>query len=160
MGVLAAVSPYKHRHTCDLSNWLRPSAYAEDNLSIPLAAWNRVKGAANTRPLVLTVRWQIYYISCIKHPKKYGQSASPYLVPLHSGCLDPKNILSTIDPPPGVPGVSKNHIFFSQMKVFSFCAKIAPKRHKLKKTIKIEEKMSKNPVFLDIFKYSSILGQS
>ena len=31
----------------------------------------------------------------------------------HSGCLDPKNILSTIDPPPGVPGVSKNHIFFS-----------------------------------------------
>jgi hypothetical protein len=46
------------------------------------------------------------------------------------------------------------------MKVFFFCAKIAPKRHKLKKPIKIEEKMSKNPVFLDIFKYSSILGQS
>ena len=30
----------------------------------------------------------------------------------HSGCLDPQKILSTIDPPPGVPGVSKNHIFF------------------------------------------------
>ena len=32
---------------------------------------------------------------------------------LHSGCLDSKKFLSTIDPPPGVPGVSKNHIFFS-----------------------------------------------
>ena len=32
---------------------------------------------------------------------------------LHSGCLDSENILSTIDPPPGVPGVSKIHIFFS-----------------------------------------------
>ena len=30
----------------------------------------------------------------------------------HSGCLDSKNILSTIDAPPGVPGVSKNQIFF------------------------------------------------
>ena len=34
------------------------------------------------------------------------------LISIHSGCLDPKKILSTIDPPPGVPGVSKNHIFF------------------------------------------------
>ena len=31
----------------------------------------------------------------------------------HTGCLDPQKILSTIDAPPGVPGVSKNHIFFS-----------------------------------------------
>ena len=31
----------------------------------------------------------------------------------HTGGLDPKKILSTIDKPPGVPGVSKNHIFFS-----------------------------------------------
>ena len=31
----------------------------------------------------------------------------------HSGCLDSKKILSTIDAPPGVPGVSKNQIFFS-----------------------------------------------
>ena len=30
----------------------------------------------------------------------------------HSGCLDSKNFLSTIDAPPGVPGVSKNHIFY------------------------------------------------
>ena len=49
----------------------------------------------------------------------------------HTGCLDPRKILSTIDAPPGVPGVSKNHIFFLQMKLFSLCAKIASKRHKL-----------------------------
>ena len=48
--------------------------------------------------------------------------------------------------PRGPRGVKKSH-FFSQMKVFSFCAKIACKRHKLKKPIKIEEKMSKKPLF-------------
>ena len=74
------------------------------------------------------------------------------MITRHSGCLDLKKILSTIDPPPGVPGVSKNHIFFLQIKVFSFCAKIAPKRHKLKKTIRIEEKMSKKPCFLRHFR--------
>ena len=58
-----------------------------------------------------------------------------------------KKILSTIDAPPGVPGVSKNHIFFLQMKVFSFCAKIALKLYKLQKTVKIEEKSSKKPCF-------------
>jgi hypothetical protein len=42
----------------------------------------------------------------------------------------------------------------------SSCAKIAPKRHKLQKIVKIEKKMSKNPVFLEIFEYSSIWGQS
>ena len=37
----------------------------------------------------------------------------------HSGCLDSKKILSTIDAPPGVPGVSKNHIlFFKNETVF------------------------------------------
>ena len=35
----------------------------------------------------------------------------------HTGCLDPKKILSTIDAPPGVPGVSKNHIFFSTNEI-------------------------------------------
>ena len=57
---------------------------------------------------------------------------------------------------PGVPGVSKNHNFFLQIKLLSSCAKIAPKRHKLQKIVKIEKKMSKNPVFLEFFKYSSI----
>jgi hypothetical protein len=36
----------------------------------------------------------------------------------HSGCLDSKKNLSTIDAPPGVPGVSKNHIFFTNETVF------------------------------------------
>ena len=31
---------------------------------------------------------------------------------VHSGCLGSKNFLSTIDAPPGIPWVSKNHIFF------------------------------------------------
>jgi hypothetical protein len=42
----------------------------------------------------------------------------------------------------GVPRVSK-HTFFLQMKLFSICAKIAPKKHKFPKTIKIEERISK-----------------
>ena len=53
--------------------------------------------------------------------------------------------------PQGSQGCQKITFFFSQMKVFSFCAKIDPNRHKLKKTIKIEEKMSKNPCFLRYF---------
>ena len=52
---------------------------------------------------------------------------------------------------PRGPRVSKNQIFFLQMKMFSFCAKIAPRRHKLQKTIKIEEKMSNKPCFLGLF---------
>ena len=78
----------------------------------------------------------------------------------HSGCLDPPKILSTIDLPSGVPGVSKIHIFFSQMKAFSFCAKIACKRHKLQKPSKLKKKCQKTPVFLDFFEYSSNWGQS
>ena len=37
-----------------------------------------------------------------------------------------------------------------------WCANIAPERHKLRKTVKIGKKMSKNTCF---FKYSSIWGQ-
>ena len=78
----------------------------------------------------------------------------------HSGCLDPKNILSTIDPPPGCQKIT---FFFSQMKVFSFSAKITPKRHKLKKTIRIEEKMSKKPCclrhFQIFFNFGAILAR-
>ena len=44
-------------------------------------------------------------------------------------------------------GVKKYHCFFHKWKCFPF----APKRHKLKKTIKIEEKMSKEPCFLRYF---------
>ena len=41
-----------------------------------------------------------------------------------------------------------------------WCANIAPERHKLQKTVKIGKKCQKPPVFLDIFKYSSILGHT
>ena len=56
--------------------------------------------------------------------------------------------------------VSKNQIFL-QIKLLSFCPRIAPKRHKLQKIIKIEKKKKcqKTLVFLEDFKYSSIWGQ-
>ena len=57
----------------------------------------------------------------------------------HCGCLDSKKNLSTFDAPPGVQGVSKKHIFFTNETVF--CAKIVP--NNTSKTIIIEEKMSK-----------------
>ena len=53
--------------------------------------------------------------------------------------------------PQGSQGCQKIKFFFSKMKLFSLCAKIAPKRYKLQKTIKIEEKMSKKPLFSQIF---------
>ena len=65
-----------------------------------------------------------------------------------------------MDVPPGIPGVPKNQIFFLQIKLLSSFAKIDPKRQKLRKSVKIENKMSKNPVFLYLFEYSAIWGQS
>jgi hypothetical protein len=41
--------------------------------------------------------------------------------------------------------------YFLQMKLFSFCAKIAPKRHKLQKTSKLKKKGQKKPCFLRHF---------
>ena len=74
----------------------------------------------------------------------------------HTDDLDTIFIQIYMDAPPGVPGVSKKKW---QKKMLSSCAKIALKRHKLQKIVKIEKKMSKNPVFLDFFKYSSTWGQ-
>ena len=45
-----------------------------------------------------------------------------------------KKFFPLLTGPQGSQGCQKNTFFFSQMKLFSFCAKIAPKRHKLKKT--------------------------
>ena len=59
----------------------------------------------------------------------------------------------------GSQGCHKIRFNFSKMKVFTFCAKIAPERHKLRKTIKIGKTCQKTPVFLDLFEYSSIWGQ-
>ena len=41
--------------------------------------------------------------------------------------------------------------FFLQIKLLSFCARIAPKRHKLWKIVKIEKKMSKKPCLFKNF---------
>ena len=59
----------------------------------------------------------------------------------------------------GSQGCQKIHKNMLLIKVLSCCARIAPKRHKLRKIIKIEKKCQKNPVFLEYFKYSSIWGQ-
>ena len=60
--------------------------------------------------------------------------------------------------PQGSLGCQKIRIFFQQIKLLSFCANIAFKRHKLRKIVKIE-KMSKTLVFLEYFEHSSIWGQ-
>ena len=78
---------------------------------------------------------------------------------IHTAGLDTIFVQIYMDALPGVPGVSKNQIFFLQIKLLSFCARIAPKRHKLRKIVKIEKKCQKNLVFLEYFKYSSIWGQ-
>ena len=59
----------------------------------------------------------------------------------------------------GSQGCQKIRFFFLQIKLLSFCARIAPKTHKLRKIVKIEKKCQKNLVFLEYFEYSSIWGQ-
>ena len=76
---------------------------------------------------------------------------------LHTAGSDIIFVQIYMDPPPGVPGVSKNQNFFSQIKLLSFCANIAPKKHKLQNTIKIEKKV-KNPFFLRLFLIFFIFG--
>ena len=61
--------------------------------------------------------------------------------------------------PQGSQGCQKIRFIFLQIKLLSFCANIAPERHKLRKIFKIGKKCQKIPVFIDFFKYSSILGQ-
>ncbi len=58
----------------------------------------------------------------------------------------------------GSQGCQKIRIFFLQMKLLSFCARIAPKRQKLRKMVKIEKKMSKRPCFLRVFRIFFNLG--
>ena len=54
-----------------------------------------------------------------------------------------------MDAPPGVPGVSKNHIFL-QIKLLSTCARNEPK---------LKKKSSKMPVFWQFFDLSAIYTQ-
>ena len=95
----------------------------------------------------------------------WGQSLLPVIVALIRiiytvAVWTPKNFFPLLIRPQGSQGCQKITFYFLQMKLFSFCAKIAPKRHKLQKPSKLKKKCQKNPVFLDFFKYSSIWGQS
>ena len=72
----------------------------------------------------------------------------------------PSPLLSQLQ---GWPGFQKIKFFFSQINLFSFCARIEPKLNKLQKTVKIDKKSSKNPCFLVVFwsllNFGSILAQ-
>ena len=135
--------------------YLMPLRPRPSGPSVPLCVYKSTIIHSNTMSNFLVLTPMIQDLPDLLISWEHGELDTTALLltvySTHSGYLDPKKILSTIDPPPGVPGVSKIHIFFLQMKVFSFCAKIDPKRHKLKKPIKIEEKMSKKPCFLRYF---------
>ena len=88
-----------------------------------------------------------YFAKTILHKLNHTASSDNIFVQIYMDAL------------PGVPGVSKNQNFFLQIKLLSFCAKIAPERHKLRKIIKIGKKCQKIPVSLDFFEHSSIWGQ-
>ena len=62
--------------------------------------------------------------------------------------------------PQGCQGCLKMLQDLLNMEYEVWCAKIAQKRHKLQKTSKLNKKCQKTPVFLDIFEYSSVWGQS
>ena len=51
--------------------------------------------------------------------------------PLHTAGLGTFFFGIYMDTPPGVPGVSKNQIYFLQIKLLSSCAKNDPKLQKL-----------------------------
>ena len=61
----------------------------------------------------------------------------------HTAGSDTIFIQIHMDAPPGVPGVSKIHKNMVQIKLLSSFAKIAPKRHKLRKSSKLEKNVRK-----------------
>ena len=69
-----------------------------------------------------------------------------------------KKFFPLLTRPQGSQGCQKITFFFLQMKLFSFCAKIAPKRHKLQKPSKLKKKCQKNPCFLRLFQIFFNLG--
>ena len=86
--------------------------------------------------------------------------ATVYRTGGHTAGLETIFVQIYMDALPVVPVVSKNqNFFFLQIKLLSFCARFAPKTHKLRKIVKIEKKCQKNLVFLEYLKYSSIWGQ-
>jgi hypothetical protein len=64
-----------------------------------------------------------------------------------------------MDTPKGFQGCQKIRIvFFSNKTVFAL--RLPSKGTNFEKLSKLKKKMSKNPVFLEFFEYSSIWGQS
>ena len=121
------------------------------------------RGSKIVRRHIWTFLWFWSPFSFSKKIPEKEQERGLGLVPttlIHSGCLDSKKIFPLLTRPQGSQGCQKITSFFLQMKLFSFCAKIASKRHKVEKPSKLTKKCQKNPVFLDIFEYSSIWGQS
>ena len=59
----------------------------------------------------------------------------------------PKKFFPLLICPQGSQWCQKITFFFSQMKLFSLCAKIASKRHKLQKPSKLKKKCQKKNLF-------------
>ena len=102
------------------------------------------------------------YLTGLSQARGLGGLQPPTPTPqfLTQWLLGLKNFLSTIDALPGVPGVSKNHIFFYKWNCFPFALTLPLKDTNFKNHQNWRKKCQKNPVFLDFFKYSSIWGQS
>ena len=101
------------------------------------------------RPLLFVLGFRGVFISAMKHETPAQWLFGPQ-----------KNSFHYWSASRGPRGVKKSHFFFQKWKCFPFALRLHPKDTNSKKTIKIEEKISKKPVFLDIFEHSSILGQS
>ena len=69
----------------------------------------------------------------------------------HTAGLDTIFIQIYMNGPQGSQGCQKIRIIFLQIKLLSSCAKIAPKRHKLRKIVTIEKKNVKKPCFHRVF---------
>jgi hypothetical protein len=65
-----------------------------------------------------------------------------------------KTFIPLLTHPQGSQGCQNIRIVFLQLKLSSSCTKIDPKRQKLRKSVKIEKKLSKNLVF---YTFSNIL---
>ena len=79
--------------------------------------------------------------------EKQAMKLVGFLIIYHTAGSDPIFIQIYTDAPPGVPGVSKNRIYFFTNKSVEFCAKIEPEWQKLQKLSKLEKKWPKMPVF-------------
>ena len=128
------------------------------------------KRCMNLRKTVHMLKWarlnipiseeQLNYHFCSFRKLKGGQKliSQNLEVRLTVAVWTQKTFFPLLIRPQGSQGCQKITFFFLQMKVFSFCAKIALKLYKLQKTVKIEEKSSKKPCFHRHFRIFFNLG--